>query len=59
MTNQEGNLLPSWLEVVSKPHLVSDDCVAIRFKMLTYFVYKEREHFKPNRRLVLEHILGF
>ena len=27
------------LEVDSKPHLVSDGCVPIRFKMLTYFVY--------------------
>jgi hypothetical protein len=26
-------------EVVSKSHLVSDGCVAIRLKMLTYSVY--------------------
>jgi hypothetical protein len=26
-------------EAVSKPHLVSDGCVALRFEMLTYSVY--------------------
>jgi hypothetical protein len=26
-------------EMVSKPHLASDGCVANRFEMLTYFVY--------------------
>ena len=27
------------IKLVLKPYLMSDGCVAIRFKMLTYFVY--------------------
>jgi hypothetical protein len=50
-------LFTSYIEVVSKPHLVPDGCVAIRFKMLTYC--RVRSAFKPNRRLALEHNLRF
>ena len=34
-----SSLFDNTLEVVSKPHLVPDGCVAQRTEMLTYFVY--------------------
>jgi hypothetical protein len=34
------------IEVASKPSLMADGCVTIRFKMLTY--YRVRSAFKPN-----------
>jgi hypothetical protein len=34
------------IEVASKPPLMADGCVTIRFKMLTY--YRVRSSFKPD-----------
>jgi hypothetical protein len=41
-----------FLEAVSKLHLASNGCVAIRFEMLKYL--RVRAAFKSNRRLALE-----
>ena len=42
------------LEVVLKPHLISDSCVACLFKMLTYYLYAALFH---RHALVELHIL--
>ena len=52
-----GDNRPTHLEVVLKMHLTLNGCVAICFKMLTY--WRVRSAFKTDRRLALERYLLF
>jgi hypothetical protein len=52
MSIRKQGSTPDKQETISKMHPTSNGCVAIRFKMLTY--YRVRSAFKPNRRLAIE-----
>jgi hypothetical protein len=49
----QGSFVPiRYLEVVSKPHLRLDSCIAIRFKIYGSSRLRRDSAFKPNRHLL-------